>query len=111
MGDVDLSDQFWLVNKVKILLRNYKCWNMWFWWGVQVLFVSSYVVYKKVLGQASIKPVSHYEVQKANAMRLIGKDNFGSKICFSNILHLQMTASHHPHSQRKAQISLEPSIK
>ena len=79
MGDVDLADQLRLVYKVNVWLRNYKWWHTFFWWGVQVLIVNSFVVYKKVLKQAGMTPMSHYEYQKAIALGLLDEETYGSK--------------------------------
>ena len=50
-----------------------------FWWGVQVLIVNSFVVYKKVLKQAGMTPMPHYEYQKAISLGLLDEETYGSK--------------------------------
>ena len=48
-----------------------------FWWDVQVLIVKLYVLYKKVLKQAVLTPVSHYQYQQAITSGLIDLEKHG----------------------------------
>ena len=80
MGDVDISDQLRNQYRCDIWLRNYKWWHSLFWWGVQVLLINSYVVYKNCLEMAGCEPVTHYEYQISCAKAWIDPDNFGTSV-------------------------------
>ena len=49
MGDVDVADKHRGTYRVDTRLWRFKWWHAIFWWGVQVLFVSSYVIYKQCI--------------------------------------------------------------
>ena len=77
MGQVDIADQLRNTYRFDHWLRNYKWWHSIFWWAFQVLMVNSYVVYKKVLNEAKVTPMSHYEYQKEIAMGWIDELKYG----------------------------------
>ena len=81
MGQVGIVDQIHNSYKMDHWLRNFKWWHSILWWVFQVLLTNSYIVYKKVLGQAGESPRSHYDYQKLDAVSWIDMQNFSGKGC------------------------------
>jgi len=73
MGHVDVSDQLREVYKFNQWMRNYKWWWAIMQWGLGVLLVNSYVVYKLVCEQEGVFPISHYDYRKTIALSWIDK--------------------------------------
>ena len=64
MGDVDIADQIRGGYQIDKWMRKYKWWHSIFWWGLQVLMVNSYVMYKHHMEQNKLKAMSHYDFHK-----------------------------------------------
>lgn len=73
MGHVDVSDQLREVYKFNSWLRNYKWWWSIMQWGIGVLLVNTYVVYKKVCEEDGVRPMSHCDFRKEIALSWIHK--------------------------------------
>jgi len=73
MGHVDVSDQLREVYKFNQWMRNYKWWWAIMQWGLGVLLVNSFVVYKLVCEEQNQRPMTHYEFRKMIALSWIDK--------------------------------------
>ena len=73
MGHVDVSDQLREVHKFNQWMRNYKRWWAIMQWGIGVLLVNAFVVYKLVCEADGVTPLTHYEFRKTIALSWIDK--------------------------------------
>jgi len=73
MGHVDVSDQLREVYKFNQWMRNYKWWWAITQWGLGILLVNAFVIYKTVCEEEGVTPLSHYEFRKYIALSWIDK--------------------------------------
>ena len=77
MGQVDIADQLRNSYRFDHWLRNNKWWHSVYWWGMQVMLINLYIIYKKVCERAGVKPLTHYAYQRDVALAWINPEKYG----------------------------------